>query len=259
MNVAEKEACQAGIQRHLRFRRNGTLVRLSAEGEQQIIFTGPPSQIIQELPGEHTEAEKRARVRLILEQRALLVEEAGHARMLAQLANSQELTGRFAYERKREREALLLRHRREQVEVRGSAAREHALAELRRAPNPPIIRIVQKEGRRVARENLLTEDDLYLTDARPTWIAFPSLHQTCSLCLGLKSHPVVHCFVCIRLSLESSWGCPECAKKIFRRPVPHDEEEVRIERDNAGWDKSKVTYSWAGLSFPRPHYSEDSE
>ncbi|KAJ6568891.1 hypothetical protein B0H19DRAFT_1256590 [Mycena capillaripes] len=211
------------------------------------------------MPGFHSDTEKQAHVRLILEQRAKLVEEAGLVCMLAHLANLGELTRIFEWQRAQERDAFTECRRREQVEARFSTDREQAQV-LRTAPRPHAICIVRKEGRRAARDKPLVEDDLYLNDARPSLVAYPRLEQTCTICLGLKSHPVP----LLRLhsvSLETSWECPDCqGKNITRRPVPHKEEEATIARDYfAGWDNSKVNYTWAGLSFPRPTYGDDSD
>ncbi|KAJ7914202.1 hypothetical protein B0H13DRAFT_1873168 [Mycena leptocephala] len=47
----------------------------------------------------------------------------------------------------------------------------------------------------------------------------------CAICWGLKSHPVVttcchtFCFVCIRISLETSFQCPFCREQILGPPV----------------------------------------
>ncbi|KAJ7940114.1 hypothetical protein B0H13DRAFT_2300188 [Mycena leptocephala] len=116
----------------------------------------------------------------------------------------------------------------------------------------PIIR-----GYRAPRDNVLTEDDLYLDDARPTNVVLPLLRHPCTICLNAKSHPVKlvcehsTCYVCIRVSLETQWACPECGSDITRKPVPHGVEEAEIGVANVGWDNSRVNYDWQGLVFPR--------
>ncbi|KAJ6524052.1 hypothetical protein B0H19DRAFT_1085512 [Mycena capillaripes] len=173
------------------------------------------------MPGFHSDTEKQAHVRLILEQRAKLVEEAGLVCMLAHLANLGELTRIFEWQRAQERDAFTECRRREQVEARFSTDREQAQV-LRTAPRPHAIRIVRKEGRRAARDKPLVEDDLYLNDARPSLVAYPRLEQTCTICLGLKSHPVVytcghsHCFVCIRFPLRHHGSARTVKARILR-------------------------------------------
>ncbi|KAJ7802265.1 hypothetical protein B0H13DRAFT_1931966 [Mycena leptocephala] len=62
-------------------------------------------------------------------------------------------------------------------------AREAALLSRART------RVVWRAGRRVARAEPLTEEDLYLDDERPPAVA-GRLHQMCSLCHCIMSHPV---------------------------------------------------------------------
>ncbi|KAJ6556338.1 hypothetical protein B0H19DRAFT_1262410 [Mycena capillaripes] len=201
------------------------------------------------------EACKRAAEKHLRLRRALEI-----PRLQRQVPQADQLVMGVKYQVPVEREEAAECCRREKVEVR-SAAKSVGPRAI-----PPAIRILKKQGRRVAHETPLTKDDLYLDDLRPLMVTYPKILHTCSLCLGLKSHPVVyicghsHCFVCTRISLETSWACKSCGKTITRRPVPHEEEEASIARDFfAGWDESRVTYNWKGLSFPRPTYHDDSE
>ncbi|KAJ7902930.1 hypothetical protein B0H13DRAFT_2335451 [Mycena leptocephala] len=228
----------------------------------RLIFKGPASEIIQDLPGSHTDAERRARICLILKQRADIIQDAGYEQMLAQIEILQEVAdwGKWkqmqdaAQELKVEQD----RRRREAIDRR-AALEQEVLGRVTLAPRPLGIRVIPMKGRRPAQRNPLTEDDLYLDDARPTWINRPSIDQTCNLCHNLKSHPVLYacrhsnCYVCIRVALEKDWGCPSCRQDITGRPVPHDDEEATIAVDYPDWDLSAVDYSWDGLTFPRAH------
>ncbi|KAJ7866302.1 hypothetical protein B0H13DRAFT_2352590 [Mycena leptocephala] len=132
-------------------------------------------------------------------------------------------------------------------------AREAALL------SPARTRIICRAGRRAARAKPLTEEDLYLDDERPPAVA-GRLHQMCNLCHCIMSHPVAYecghsnCYVCVRVWLESDWTCPVegCDAVMHRAPYQHKGEEAGIKMDNPAWyDKSRVDYSWSGLTFPR--------
>ena len=147
--------------------------------------------IIGDLPGWHTPAERTARIRLVHTQRAAVEAEAGLARMLAHVGLLAELTE--MHER-----------RRTQDRIAEKDAESRAAYRKLRHTAPPVrkIRILYPEGKRVTREVALTADDLYLTDARPTFIEHPRLLHTCNLCLNAKSHPVVCVLFACRLEVE---------------------------------------------------------
>ncbi|KAJ7024618.1 hypothetical protein C8F04DRAFT_1270162 [Mycena alexandri] len=157
--------------------------------------------------------------------------------------------------------------------VRASAGRSPAQCErIRRAignssasasTRREIERERQRRGFRVVRDTPLTEADLYLDSARPPTLTTDRKHQTCSICLRVKSHPVAylcghsHCYVCIRLRLEENWTCPvsSCRQLIRRAPHRHHPEEEGIELDFSDWHQhnhSRVSYDWHGLTFPSP-------
>ncbi|KAJ7699120.1 hypothetical protein B0H16DRAFT_1749490 [Mycena metata] len=79
-------------------------------------------------------------------------------------------------------------------------------------------------GSRVIRDVPLTEDDLYLSADRPPTLKTDRAHQTCSICLNVKAHPVAylcghsHCYVCIRIHLEEDWS-PAVANSCAVRPT----------------------------------------
>ncbi|KAJ7178666.1 hypothetical protein C8R43DRAFT_1118038 [Mycena crocata] len=113
-------------------------------------------------------------------------------------------------------------------------------------PNPPAstTRFVQRGPADVGwRENCetpLTEADLYLTDARPPPVDDFKYYQRCSICSGVKRHPVTlmcghsYCYVCLRLWLERSWECPECRAIIRRKPLVHWSEAHSLEEEHPG-------------------------
>jgi hypothetical protein len=60
-----------------------------------------------------------------------------------------------------------------------------------------------------------------------------------------------HCFVCIRIWLETRWTCPECVQVMDRAPFRHYAEEAGIAREYPEWhDMSIVGYSFDDLIFP---------
>ncbi|KAJ7707081.1 hypothetical protein B0H16DRAFT_1746641 [Mycena metata] len=101
----------------------------------------------------------------------------------------------------------------------------------------PVLRTAQKENVRLPRVGPpIAHNDLYLDFARPP--SNPEIkvkpHHTCTICQGLKSHPVTvkcghsYCYVCIRLWLEKKWSCPECMATITCRPFRHYPEEAGL-------------------------------
>ncbi|KAJ7017502.1 hypothetical protein C8F04DRAFT_1279282 [Mycena alexandri] len=123
-------------------------------------------------------------------------------------------------------------------------------------------------GSRDVRDIPLTEDTLYMGPERPAPLQTDRAHQTCSLCLQVKSHPVSylcghsHCYVCIRLHLETEWRCPirDCRTLMRRAPYRHHPEEEGIALDFPDRDdRSTVTYNWDGLTFPRPPVHVEEE
>ncbi|KAJ7906820.1 hypothetical protein B0H13DRAFT_2333068 [Mycena leptocephala] len=232
------------------------------EPSTRLIFKGPASEIIQDLPGPHTDAERCAHINLILKQRAEIIQDVGYKQMLAQIEILQEVAD-FGNWRRAQDAAQKLKveqdRRRREVIDRHAALEQEVLGRVALPPRPLGICVIPMKGRRPGPRNLLTEDDLYLDNACPTWINRPSIEHTCNLCHNLKSHPVLYacghsnCYVCICVALELDWGCPSCHQDITGRPVPHDDEEAAIVVDYPGWDLSAVDYSWDGLTFPRAH------
>ncbi|KAJ7017145.1 hypothetical protein C8F04DRAFT_1279940 [Mycena alexandri] len=124
-----------------------------------------------------------------------------------------------------------------------------------------IRRARSRDGYRLPREGPLTEQELYLDDARPSRILSGRLHHICSICNSVKVHPVAylcghsHCFTCVRLHLERDWKCPilSCGQVMHQAPHRHYPEEQAIAYDFPEWvNTSRVSYSWEGLIFPLP-------
>jgi hypothetical protein len=147
----------------------------------RLIFKGPPSEIIRDLAGPHSDAERRARIHLILKQRATIIEDAGYEQMLAQIEILQQVMdwGRWQGEQDaaQDLKAEQDRRRREGIDQRTALERE-VLGRVVPAPHPLGIRVVPMKGRRLAPGNPLTTDNLYLDDARPLWINRPGIGQT---------------------------------------------------------------------------------
>ncbi|KAJ7773600.1 hypothetical protein DFH07DRAFT_767558 [Mycena maculata] len=93
-------------------------------------------------------------------------------------------------------------------------------------------------GKRAARDHPLTTEDLYLDEIRPPPLEEPLDHHICGICLAVKSHPVSyrcghgHCYVCIRLALETKFSCPTCSRVMFEAPFRHYDEEKSIRHDH---------------------------
>lgn len=126
-----------------------------------IIPTGPPSTIIQDRPGFHTDAERRAHIHLVLQQRADLERIAGYDRMIAHISLLNQVNDRGKLQR----------------------AREHA-------QRVKSWQLCDRRGKREVPHKPLTEDDLYLDEVRPEEVSFPRILHTCGICLNAKSHPV---------------------------------------------------------------------
>ncbi|KAJ7737186.1 hypothetical protein DFH07DRAFT_964305 [Mycena maculata] len=131
---------------------------------------------------------------------------------------------------------------------------------LRPRGSGPAMRHRARFGERKPRDHPLTEAELYkdgLLPSRPD-LASHQEHLQCSLCLNVKSHPVVYscghsdCYACVRQWFECYFTCPLCSERITSPPHADLAEEDAIEQAFPEWiDDSEVTYSWAGLIFPK--------
>ncbi|KAJ7693187.1 hypothetical protein B0H17DRAFT_1200007 [Mycena rosella] len=109
-----------------------------------------------------------------------------------------------------------------------------------------------------ARDVPLAESDLYVGPERPGEQDTTRAHQRCTICLQVKSHPVS---AGIAIAMPASGSglsalgparSAQCMKVIHMPPVRHYGEEDGIAGDFPSWeDKSVVTFSWSGLTFPR--------
>ncbi|KAJ7367684.1 hypothetical protein DFH08DRAFT_946670 [Mycena albidolilacea] len=82
-------------------------------------------------------------------------------------------------------------------------------------------------------DHQLTMDDLYIGGARPADLTTTDdrAHHTCSVCLQVKSHPVIYCYVCIlrataniRLTFHCCDSC--CEPRFFFRNGDPTEETI---------------------------------
>ncbi|KAJ7983076.1 hypothetical protein DFH06DRAFT_1318535 [Mycena polygramma] len=134
-----------------------------------------------------------------------------------------------------------------QVVIPSSAA-----TRIRPPPPPP------DPGYRQERDEALTADSLLLNGVRPPTMTTTRTHQSCGICLHIKSHPVSyrcghsHCYRCIRVWLEKKWTCPTCRDVMRVAPYRHYGEEDGLLLDHPTFiDRSVVDYSWDGLRFPK--------
>ncbi|KAJ7842076.1 hypothetical protein B0H13DRAFT_2365383 [Mycena leptocephala] len=137
--------------------------------------------------------------------------------------------------------------------LRGSISLSSAATQIRK-------NTVESIGMRIRQVPALTHDSLWQTNERPPNYEVLEDHHACSLCHGVKAHPVSykcgcsHCYVCIRMSLEKSWQCPSCWTTINRKPYIHRAEEAGLQAAYPGWGaNTSVSYSWKGLRFPKRH------
>ncbi|KAJ7916473.1 hypothetical protein B0H13DRAFT_2323262 [Mycena leptocephala] len=90
-----------------------------------------------------------------------------------------------------------------------------------RAPQPP------DPGWHKERDEPLTVESVLLTQLSPPAMTTDHAHQTCRICLQIKSHPVAyrcghsHCYRCIRVWLEDKWTCPVCRATMHMAPCRH--------------------------------------
>ncbi|KAJ7740337.1 hypothetical protein B0H16DRAFT_1729034 [Mycena metata] len=119
-----------------------------------------------------------------------------------------------------------------------------------------------RAGVRVPQNPPVAPENLWLTAVRPPTLVSATGHtyQMCGLCYEVKAHPVSykcghsHCYVCVRMWLEESWNCPEptCGETMHEAPFRHEAEECALLAAFPGWcSKTQVSYSWAGLTFPK--------
>ncbi|KAJ7030945.1 hypothetical protein C8F04DRAFT_1263444 [Mycena alexandri] len=109
-------------------------------------------------------------------------------------------------------------------------------------------------GYREPRTTALTRADLYEDGRLPLPLQPLRPSQRCSLCTAVKSHPVSHCYACIRLWLEQDWKCPVTACRTVLRTEPHRHfaEEQALAEAFPNWvNATVVTYNWEGLTFPK--------
>ncbi|KAJ7116093.1 hypothetical protein C8R44DRAFT_880465 [Mycena epipterygia] len=112
------------------------------------------------------------------------------------------------------------------------------------------------EGKHAERDDELTEKssmspmpDPQLTAVlKPMTVAYASISSPIQYECGHG-----HCYVCIRTWLKRSWQCPQCWQRMTAAPTRSYATEASITIDHPLWsDPSVVTYSWAGLKFPKP-------
>ncbi|KAJ7664789.1 hypothetical protein B0H14DRAFT_2658605 [Mycena olivaceomarginata] len=217
--------------------------------EREKVPNTPPSLII---------PDNDAGLGLLLKQCAgLIQEEALYERVRDAITSLGDID--WAVSPERQRAALKKiednKRRRELIDVRCHAEWQEHIRLHPLPPAPPRIRLIANNGRRVVREVPLTEDDLYMDDVRPPLIRFPLPEHILSLCHNRKSHPVIHCYVCIRLSLETTWNCPTCNMRMTTRPTAQITEGDSIAVQFPDWDESRIALHWDGLVFPRPKIS----
>ncbi|KAJ7105658.1 hypothetical protein C8R44DRAFT_886589 [Mycena epipterygia] len=205
-------------------------------GKPQIIYKGTPSTVVQPTRGSGSSG-------------------AGAACAASSTRRTRDEVSQGPASRGAAPRARAQRHRRDGSPVPELVGRSTPLVIRRRRTGPSVA----EQGRREPRDVPLTEDDLYLTSVRRPAEVEPKPYHRCTVCFGMKSHPVSamcghsYCYVCIRKWLEGKWTCPLCVTKMHYAPVRNFSEEESIAHDYPDWDdKSKVSYTWDDLVFPTP-------
>ncbi|KAJ7184781.1 hypothetical protein C8R46DRAFT_1026637 [Mycena filopes] len=116
----------------------------------------------------------------------------------------------------------------------------------------------QRSGLRDKRAVPLNVDNVLLTSVAPPAKVTDRSHQTCGICLHIKSHPVSylcghsHCYRCIRVWLEKKFSCPTCRAIMYQKPHRNYIEEEGLAVDHPTFnDLSLVDYNFDGLRFPQ--------
>ncbi|KAJ6493508.1 hypothetical protein C8R47DRAFT_1213796 [Mycena vitilis] len=127
-----------------------------------------------------------------------------------------------------------------------------------RAPSSAATSVRRPNGWRRPRPTPLLPSDLYTTEARPPLVTPSKEEFKCVLCDQIKSNPVrskcghTHCYVCIRIHVETSWNCPSCDVIMTRAPKRDTDDELWIQLNHTSWiDQSRVLGTWDGLLFPQ--------
>nr|GAT46443.1 predicted protein [Mycena chlorophos] len=109
----------------------------------------------------------------------------------------------------------------------------------------------------------------------PPYLEPLSPHHRCSICWGVKAHPVLSarflftrsdslpeyprtdcghtfCFCCLRVWLQTSWRCPECMNILRETPRRNiDVQQWLLEAyPKLAEDESRPTYDFSSLVFP---------
>ncbi|KAJ7678869.1 hypothetical protein DFH06DRAFT_1120681 [Mycena polygramma] len=127
-----------------------------------------------------------------------------------------------------------------------------------RPPSSAATTVRRPNGWRRPRPTPLLPSDLYTTEARPPLLTPSEEEFKCIMCDQMKSNPFrtkcghTHCYVCLRIHVETSWKCPSCDVIITRAPKRDTEAELWIQINHASWiDQSRVVGTWDGLLFPQ--------
>ncbi|KAJ7048216.1 hypothetical protein C8F01DRAFT_1095517 [Mycena amicta] len=113
-------------------------------------------------------------------------------------------------------------------------------------------------GWRRSNANGVDMRDVLLPGPLPPHLLAKDPIHACEICRGVKSHPVLcacghtFCYLCIRISLQTSWKCPTCDVIIRAPPVRNLDVEDMLEAvyPKLATDQSRVSYTWSGLIFP---------
>ncbi|KAJ7800263.1 hypothetical protein B0H14DRAFT_2616386 [Mycena olivaceomarginata] len=220
-----------------------------------------PSTIIANLGPPYTMVERLAHHRLIVRQRADLERDAGIDRMIAQIALLLEITDWGEWQATREAhlvceaEVEAARHQRRRDQKRLAIERDWRNAFACGA----FLAFVSSTDEDNAHRAKSPSSKMTSISTRHALHSSPSSPDyTSSATSATISNPTPsridaghsNCYVCIRISLETTWECPTCEERISARPVPNDDEQRAIDCDYPNWDQSRVNYAWDGLVFP---------
>ncbi|KAJ6525537.1 hypothetical protein DFH09DRAFT_1095590 [Mycena vulgaris] len=228
-----------------------------APAKGRIIYKGPPSEIKQHTRGEGASA--------VASSSAATPVASSSAARSPTLSESECVPCRTRAGTKRTRrrtqldedtQAFIVRHPVLAVEISSAAPSSATRVRPKRTGQP---------GWHHPREEEMTVESLLLNGVAPPAMTTSRDHQSCDICLGIKSHPVSyayghsHCYKCIRVWLETHWTCPYCRAIMHSPPFRNYDAETGLALDHPDFhDESVVDYSFEGLRFPKPRILDHS-
>ncbi|KAJ7788892.1 hypothetical protein B0H14DRAFT_3503639 [Mycena olivaceomarginata] len=198
-----------------------------------LVFSNFPSEIIRDVPGFHTDQERHAHVRRVLQQCEALRQATGHRRMILQISLLDELIACSRSEHEKAHAILWC----EQKEAQDCM--NYETWRIAHPPPPPrpfesCIAVgsalcVQNPSRRTT-----------CTSTMPALVTYRCLSWSIPAASASTPNPTPSSYPVATVPVSF----------VTWRPQLDVEEVATIERAYPGWDQSKIVFGWEGLSFP---------